>query len=394
MLYLDNNATTKVDRTVIRDIDTALLKFNGNPSSAHSEGNAAKQVLEDSRAKVADFINADPEEIIFTGSATEANNLAIRGYFEKQCRIGFVCSAIEHPSVYNFAIADLPEMYDRPSWVGFADVDFFGRVRPESLEVLLSNGDLREKPLVSIMLANNEIGTVQDIPALAEIVHRYNGVFHTDATQAIGQIPIDVKELGVDMMTVGLHKCGLPKGIGFLYVRKGISLKPQIIGGHQEHGLRAGTENIPYIYAAGKHLAFLKAGRELAKQMTPDKDPYAVLNYLLIKLRVDIYPLAPFYVNGPIDFDKNHMTRLPHNLSLSFPGFSSDHIVSMLNEKGICVSSGSACCSGEKEISRVIRAINPDATDCVIRIGLSDYTKYDDCDFFVQQLRKVLISLQ
>jgi len=228
MIYFDNAATTKLSKEVIADVTWCLENVWGNPSSIHSEGFKAKQILEESREKIARFINAKPEEIIFTSSGSESNNLAIKGFLD--INYGFDCiitTKIEHPSVYNTC-----QYLGREHRLEYTPIDSDGKVDIDKFRRLISVLSDTYFCFVSIMLANNEIGTIQPIKEIAKIVHRYQGILHVDATQAVGQIPIDVKELDCDLLTFSGHKLCCPKGIGVLYKKKTIRISPIIHGGH------------------------------------------------------------------------------------------------------------------------------------------------------------------
>ena len=347
----------------------------GNPSSTHTPGIEAKRLLEQSREKVAKFINVESEEIIFVSSGSESNNLAIKGFLEANDRFDcIITTKVEHPSVYNTCKYLGRDRYR----VEYAPVDIYGRVDVGKFKNLISILSETYFCFVSIMLANNEIGTINDIKKIAKIVHQYQGILHVDATQAVGQIPVDVKKLGCDLLTFSGHKLNAPKGVGVLYKRKDINLSPIIHGGHQENGYVAGTENLPYIYALGNQV-------ERIGKLDSD---CSVRNYLWDK----IFDLTKYsiFLNG--DFDD----RLPNNLSLTFDGVNAEALITLLDMQGVYVSAGSACSSGEKTPSRVLKAIglSDEEAFSTIRISISEDTTTEECDEFVRTLKECLDSLE
>jgi cysteine desulfurase len=379
MLYFDNAATTKVSEEVVTDIIDSLRNDWANPSSISEAGIEVKKKIERARKQIADYINADPEEIIFTGSGSEANNLAIKGFFDANANYRFDClvsTKIEHPSVYEVCKEFIDKCYHR---VEFIPVDHNGIVDPGHFQKAISLFSERYYCFVSIMLANNEIGSIQPVKKLTEYTHKYNGVFHTDATQAFGKIPIDVKDLGVDLMSVSLHKIGLPKGIGFLYKKKGIILSPIIHGGHQEMALRAGTENTAYIIAAGNQIERIKESFM----------SYEMIDYLSYKIISKCYDCC-------VDFSFNGWYRMPNILSITFEGINAEAFITLLDIDGIQVSAGSACCAGSPEPSRVLRAIglSDEEAFSTIRISIGNDTTKEECDEFVKVLGKCLESLK
>lgn len=375
MIYLDNAATTKPTKEVIADVAWCLENVWGNPSSIHTPGIEARRILEQSREKVARFINAEPEEIIFTSSGSESNNLAIKGFLDAngmyEC---IITTKIEHPSVNNACNYLNDKVWYR---VEYTPIDTYGKVKINKFKQLMAELSRSYYCFVSIMLANNEIGTINNINRIAQIVHYHGGMLHVDATAAIGQIPVDVKELDCDLLTFSGHKLNCPKGIAVLYKRDGIKLSPIIHGGHQEEGVRAGTENLPYIYALGN---------QVERIGMVDSD-CSVRNYLWDKI-LDIKEYNIF-LNG--DFDD----RLPNNLSLTFDGINAETLITLLDMRGIYVSAGSACSSGQKEPSRVLKAIglSDEEAFCTVRISIGKDTTVEECDEFVRILRECLESL-
>jgi cysteine desulfurase len=380
MIYLDNSATTKPSKEVIADVTWCLENVWGNPSSIHTPGIESKRLLEQSREKVAKFINAEPEEIIFTSSGSESNNLAIKGFLEANNMYDcIITTQIEHPSVYNTCL----HLFEN-SWykIGFAPVDSTGKVKINRFKQLISELSYFNYCFVSIMLANNEIGSINNIKKIAEIVHHHGGIVHCDATATIGQIPVDIKELGCDLLTFSGHKLNCPKGIGVLYKKKGINLSPIIHGGHQEGNLRAGTENLPYIYALGNQV------ERMSKKEFPNGE---IRDYLYKKGCEKCKEL-----NIEVKLNGDLINRLPNNLSLTFEGVNAEALIALLDMRGVCVSAGSACSSGNPEPSRVLKAIglSDEEAFSTIRISIGADTTTEECDEFVRILGECLVSLK
>jgi len=356
MIYLDNAATTKPKQAVIDAINTCLIETWGNPSSLHTIGRDAKKVVDENRKIVADFIGAKPSEIIFTSGACEANSLALCGLLY-QGDYTFITTNIEHKSIINLA-GDY--LYERDRLYvdkdGFVDLDALDRRLKSAVYTT---------PLVSIQYANNEIGTIQDMKAISELVHYYGGILHTDATQLIPDRKIDVT--GIDMMSFSGQKLGAPKGIGVLYVREGIELEP-IIYGSQENSRRGGTENVPYIAGLGEAIKHLQ-------YPTGEVRDYFV--------RQVLERIPECYLVGATG-DR----RLKNNASICFKGISGELLLLMLNERGIYASAGSAC---NHEPSHVLKAIgmSDDDIGSTVRFTFGDQTK-DDVDFVVDNLVEIV----
>ena len=362
-VYFDNNATTQVAPEV-RD---AMLPFHGelygNPSSMHAFGGQVAKSVDRAREEVARFLNAAPAEIIFTSCATESDNFAIRGtadYFGKDLKV--ITTAVEHPAVLQpcrrlkalgHEVIELP-------------VDSLGQIDLAQLDSELKNS--KTQTLVSIMWANNETGVLFPIEKIAEICKAHGAILHTDAVQVAGKIPVDVKKVPVDMLSMSGHKFHAPKGIGIFYVRKGTKLKPFMLGGHQERSRRAGTENVPYIVGLAKacELARLGMAKE-AVQLTAMRD----------RLEAGILAKCP---NVRVNGDTAH--RLPNTLNLSFEYIEGEAIAYHLSDLGICISTGSACASGSLDPSHVIRAMGVPFTAVhgSVRFSLSRYNTMDEVD--------------
>lgn len=336
-IYLDHNATTPVASSVADAVDDVVRSCFGNASSVHTFGQAAKALLDEARASVATLIGAQPAEIVFTGSGTEADNLAIRGVAEAltpATRPHLIASAIEHEAVLN----TLKALSKREWTTTLLPVGSSGVVDPTDLEAAMT----KETALVSVMHANNEIGTVQPVTELAVIAHSQGALFHTDAVQTAGKHPIDVNTLGIDLLSISGHKFNGPKGVGALWVRRGARLVANLTGGRQERNRRAGTENIPAIAGLGvaARLAATKLHGEAAR-----------LGALRDRLETGILDAVPdSAVNGTTG-------RVPNTTNVSFDGVEAEALLIALDLEGIAVSTGSACSSGTLEPSHVLRAM-------------------------------------
>ncbi len=369
-IYFDTASTTPVRREVIDRIMDVMKNVYGNPSSLHDIGVEAKNIVSNSIYKICKKIgaNSNKNEIIFTSGACEANTLAIEGLYKatKDKRFVLITTDIEHKSIMNlikdgieYAIVEYVPLYNRE-----------GSVKINELEKLCKKySDEQYKVLVSIHSANNEIGTIQDIKKISEIAHKYNAIFHTDATQLFPYYKIDVEELGIDMLSMSGQKINAPKGIGFLYVKDGIELKP-IIYGSQMNGVRGGTENVPYIAGLATAIDLL------------DYDNSNLINmqyYLFSKLSENN---IDFITNGCL------IRRLPNNINISIKDIDGESLLFFLNDLGIYVSSGSACNSVSTDISYVIKSVNYDEnySNGTIRITISKNTTKEDVDYFIDSL--------
>ena len=344
---------------------------HGNPSSIHGIGRDAREAVENARRQVARLINAPPRRIIFTGGGSEADNLAIKGVALAQRDKGnrIITTSVEHPAVLSTCRFLEKLGYN----IIYLDVDENGWLAPETLRDAITDGTI----LVTIMMANNEVGTILPIKELCAIAHERGILFHTDAVQALGKIKVDVQELGVDMLTLSGHKFHAPKGIGALYVRKGLDLEPLIHGGKQESGLRAGTENVPAIVGLGK-------AAELATYALRD---YHRVSALRDKLQEGIEKLVlGVRLNG------HPQNRLPNTLNLALPRLRGESIVIALDQHGIALSSGSACKSGFPEPTHVLIAMGRTEQEahCSIRFSLSRYTTEDEVNKTVSAMAQVL----
>ncbi len=360
-IYFDNNATTPVAPEVFDELLPYLKKFYGNPSSIHTFGGQLHRKVEQARGQVAQLIGADPEEIIFTSCGTESDNTAIMSAVESlPGKRHLITTRVEHPAVLNFC----KHLARKGFRVTFLPVNNQGQL---SIDELLKVID-EDTALVSIMYANNETGVVFPIAEIAEILKERHILFHTDAVQAVGKIPIDIKKLPVDLLSLSGHKLHAPKGVGALYVRKGTRFYPYIIGGHQERGRRAGTENVASIIGLGK--ACELAGKNLTEEISYLKGLRNKLETALLKSCPEVR------INGDVN------NRLPNTTNLSFEYVEGEAILLRLNEYGVCASSGSACTSGSLEPSHVLRAMGVPFTAIhgSIRFSLSRYNTETELD--------------
>ncbi len=370
-IYLDNNATTPVAGEVREAMLPFLQEEYGNPSSIHRYGRDAHGAVEKARRQVAGLLNTQPGRIIFTGGGSEANNLAIKGVvFSKPGTGGHIITTrVEHPAVLN--TCRFLEKYGYS--ITCLDVDGDGLLDPGDLKKAIK----KDTKLVSIMMANNETGTILPIKELCTIARERGVLFHTDAVQAAGKVQIDVQDLGVDMLSISGHKFHAPKGVGALYVRKGVALEPVIHGGGQENGMRAGTENVPEIAGLGK-------AAELALYSLPDAEKIRLLRD---RLEEGIRTLVPgARLNG------HREQRLPNTLNVTLPGFRGESIVITMDQHGIALSSGSACKSGSPEPTHVLIAMGRTVEEahCALRISLSRYTTEKDIEDTLLALGNVL----
>src|SRR4030043_38270 len=374
-IYFDNNATTPVAPEVLKGMLPYLKKLYGNPSSMHTFGGQLHRKVEDARIKVAHLIGAEPEEIIFTSCGTESDNTAIMSTAESlPNKKHIITTRVEHPAVLNFC----KHLARKGFRITFLPVNNHGQLNIDELLKVIDE----DTPLVSIMYANNETGVIFPIAEIAELLKERRILFHKDAVQVVGKIPIDVKKLPVDMLSLSGHKLHAPKGIGALYVRKGTRFHPYIIGGHQENGRRAGTENVASIIGLGKAC-------ELAAKNLEHEIPY--LSRLRDKLERNLLKCCPdVRINGDTEY------RLPNTTNISFEYVEGEAILLRLNEYGICASSGSACSSGSLEPSHVLRAMGTPFTAIhgSIRFSLSRYNTEDEIDKVLDIVPKIIKELR
>lgn len=377
-VYLDYSATTPVKEDVVKEMIPYYTEKFGNPSSLYAPGLAAKEGLDKARVQVAELINAEPNEIFFTSCGTEADNWVLEGVADALKKKGnhIITTTIEHHAILHTC----QYMEKHGVEVTYLDVDNEGFVNPEDLKAALRD----ETVLVSIMMVNNEVGTVQPIKELAAIAHEKGVYFHTDAVQAIGNVPVDVKDLDVDFISMSAHKIYGPKGVGALYKRKGITIPNFIHGGAQERKKRAGTENAAGIVGFGKAAELAKA--ELDRHIAHSRELRAYLWDIIQKEIPDVH------LNGPEDFTKRH----PGNLSVSFDYIEGEAILLRLDACGISVSTGSACSSSSLGVSHVLEAIKVPITrsNGTIRFTVGDFTTKEDIEYVGESLKKVVELLR
>ncbi|MBI4826229.1 MAG: cysteine desulfurase NifS [Nitrospirae bacterium] len=373
-VYLDNNATTRVADEARDAMLPYLTELYGNPSSMHLFGGQIHRKIEEARAEAASLINAEPEEIIFTSCGTESDNTAVMSALETGRKRHIITTRVEHPAVLNFCKAMSRRGFD----ITTLPVDKLGRIDLLNLERSITENTA----VVSIMYANNESGVIFPIEKICEIVKSKGVIMHTDAVQAVGKIPVDVKKLPVDMMSISGHKIHSPKGIGALYVRKGIRFSPYIIGGHQERGRRSGTENVASIIAFGKACGLAKDNLGIENTKVTN------LRDRLEKGLLSACPDAR--VNGDTE------NRLPNTSNISFEYVEGEAILLRLNEYNICASSGSACTSGSLEPSHVLRAMGVPFTAIhgSIRFSLSRYTTDEEIGLVLQKMPEIIRDLR
>ncbi len=375
VIYLDNNATTRVAPEAAEAMRPFFTEEYGNPSSMHFFGGGVQKHLDEARRKVGALIGAAPEEIIFTSCGTESDSTAIwsalRAYPEKK---HIVTTKVEHPGVLNVCKFLESQGYR----VTYLPTDSEGRLNLEDLKLAVTP----ETAIVSIMWANNETGVIFPVEEAARIVHAKGALFHTDAVQAVGKLPINLKDTKIDMLSLSGHKLHAPKGIGVLYVKKGARFSPFLMGGHQERGRRAGTENVPYIVGLGAAAGLALANME--KENTCVKGLRDRLQDGLVKA------IKNTRVNG------GGAERLPNTANISFEYVEGESILIMMSEKGICASSGSACTSGSLEPSHVMSSMNVPQTYAhgSIRFSFSIYNTEEDVDAVLRELPAIIERLR
>ena len=374
-IYVDNNATTRVAPEVVEEMSPYFSELYGNPSSMHFFGGQVQTKVEEARERVAGLIGARPQEIIFTSCGTESDNTAIMSALESNPeKRHVVTTRVEHPAVKNlvgqlkregYRVTELPVDRD-----GLLSMDEVSRVIAE------------DTAIVSVMWANNETGVLFPVEEIANLAKRRGAIFHTDAVQAVGKIPINLVESQIDMLSLSGHKLHAPKGIGVIYVRRGTRFSPYIIGGHQEEGRRGGTENVPYIIGMGKAC-------ELAANHLDDMN--VRVRGLRDKLEDSLLGKIP---NSIVNGDRDQ--RLPNTSSISFEYVEGESILLKLSDKGICASSGSACTSGSLEPSHVLRAMGVPFTAAhgSIRFSLSSYNTEEEIDFILKVMPPIIEELR
>lgn len=374
--YFDNSATTRVKDEVFKEMIPYLSIEYGNPSSLYSIGRSAKRAISEARRRVASLINCSPEEIYFTSCGSESDNTALKGiaYANKEKGNHIITSKIEHPAILN----SCKNLENKGFKISYIDVDKDGMLNLEKLESEITDRTV----LISIMYANNEIGTIEPIKEIAQIAHSHGIIFHTDAVQAVGNIPIDVKKMNIDMLSLSGHKLYAPKGIGALYVKSGIEFERFMDGGHQEKNKRSGTENVAGIVALGKACQIAEKNIEQYQQKLKN-----LRDYCLKKIQEKI---PDIHINGTME------RRLPGNINISFKDFNSGELLLRLDEVGICASGGSACSSKEASPSHVLTAIGlpSELSKGALRLTFGDYNSIEDVDYLVENLVRIVEEMR
>ena len=376
MIYADNAATTKISETAFHVMTSVIREGWGNPSSLYSHGQSAKEILEKSRKEIADIIGALPREIVFTSGGSEADNQAIRSAAalgKAKGKMHIVSSAFEHHAVLHTLDALKKEGFE----ITLLDVHENGIVEPSEVEAAIRE----DTCLVTIMAANNEIGTIQPFREIGAVCRRKHVLFHTDAVQAVGHIPVNVMEDNIDLLSASAHKFHGPKGVGFLYAKKGVLLTPLIAGGAQERGLRAGTENVAGIAAMAEALKETVAGmEENARHLIRMRD----------RLIHGLQEIPHAALNGDAE------RRLPGNVSFCFEGIEGESLLLLLDDKGICASSGSACTSGSLDPSHVLLAIGRvhDVAHGSLRLSIGEEITEEEADYIIQSVKEVVEYLR
>ena len=375
IIYVDNNATTRVDPVVVEAMMPYYTENYGNPSSMHAFGGNVATSVKEAREHVASLINASPEEIIFTSCGTESDSTAIRATISSiPDKKHIITSRVEHPAVKNL----YEHLAKKGYKVTFVPVDRQGRLDLDFFYDHLTE----DTALISIMWANNETGVVFPIDEIARAAKDRGIVLHTDAVQAVGKIPVDVKKVSVDLLSLSGHKIHAPKGVGALYVRKGTKFTPFLIGGHQEKGRRGGTENVASIVGLGK-----------AGMLAADLPKTSMLEVARLRDRLET-GLVSNVQNAMINGDTT--SRLPNTTNISFEYIEGESILLMMNELNICASSGSACTSGSLEPSHVLRAMGIPFTAAhgSIRFSLSHYNTEEEMDFIIDKMPPIIDRLR
>lgn len=374
-IYLDNNATTAVAPEVRDAMLPYLTDLYGNPSSMHTFGGQVGRAVEEAREKMAALLGAQPDEILFTSCGSESDNTALWSALQTQPeKRSIITTRVEHP-----AILSVCQYWERQGYhVTYLGVDSKGRLNLDEYAAALSE----DTALVSVMMANNEVGNIYPVQKMAEMAREKGVLFHTDAVQAVGKVPFRLSETAIDMLSLSGHKLHAPKGIGVLYIRKGVRFRPFLRGGHQERGRRAGTENVPYIIGMGE------AARLAAASMEAERRDVA---HLRDRLESGLLKAIPdCMVNGDVE------NRLPNTSNIAFKNVEGEAILLMLDRHGICASSGSACTSGSLEPSHVLRAMGIpfNYAHGSVRFSLSRYTTEDEVDYVIAHMPEVIQTLR
>ncbi|MBX7150549.1 cysteine desulfurase [bacterium] len=374
-IYLDHSATTPVDKRVLEAMLPFLTEEFGNPSSLHSFGRAAKVALEEARQKIASVINASPGEIVFTSGGSEADNLAIAGVARAHRERGnhLIANRIEHHAVLHI----FEELEKEGFEVTYVECDQYGMILPQTVEAAIRPGTT----LISIMHVNNEVGTINPVQEIGSIAKNRNILFHTDAVQSFGKLPLDVKTMPIDLMSMSAHKIYGPKGIGALWVRRGVKVMPILYGGSQERGQRAGTENIAGAVGFGKaaELCRLEMNAEIPRLKKMQTLLWDAIQKEIPNVRLNGHPEQ----------------RLPGHLNVSFNNAAGDELLIHLDLNGIAVSTGSACTSGAVGLSHVLKGMNiePQYGRGAVRMTLGRSSKEEDIPTIIDALKSSLVKL-
>ncbi len=377
--YFDNAATTRIKEAVLEEMFPYLSLEYGNPSSVYGLGRRARKAIEEARERVANLLHCKPNEVIFTSCGSESDNMALKGMallqqYQKTGKNHLITSKIEHPAILHTCQSLEEQGFD----ITYLDVDKNGFVDLEQLRNSIRNDTI----LISIMFANNEIGTLEPIEEIAKIAKMHNIIFHTDAVQACGNVPIDVQKMGIDMLSLSGHKIRAPKGIGALYVKTGIEFEKFMDGGHQERNKRAGTENVAGIVALGKacELARLELNSHMKKLQT-------LRDYYITQVEEKV-------PNVKLNGSRNQ--RLPGNANFSFKDVEGEALLLKLDEKGICVSTGSACSSGSPDPSHVLVAIglSKELAQGSLRTTFGEDNTIEDVDYLVENIEDAVKILR
>ena len=374
MIYLDNAASTQVHEKVVDEMLPYFKEQFGNPSSIHKYGRLASMAVQNARKRIATLVNAEPKEILLTSGGTESNNTALYGIAHRSKGKHIITSSIEHD-----AILEPCKLLERKGFqVTYLPVDKHGLVSLGDLKNVISS----DTCLISIMFANNEVGTIQPIKEICKLAHEKNIPMHTDAVQAIGKIPIDVKDLGVDLLSISSHKINGPKGVGALYIKNGIKLDPLILGGGQENGLRSGTENVPNIVGFGKACQVAKENMEQNEQH---------FRKLGAKLTSRILQEIPH-----VTFNGHPEKRIPNNIHFTFLGVNGEDLIIKLDENGIAASTGSACSVRTQKASHVLKAMgfSHEQISGSLRLTIGTSNTEKEIDDTVEILKKVVNELR
>jgi cysteine desulfurase len=375
IIYFDNAATTRIRSEVLEEMVPYLTREYGNASSLYSIGRRARRAIEKARRQVSELINCKPNEIYFTGSGSESDNTALKGfaYANKDKGNHIITSKIEHPAI----LETCENLEGKGFEISYINVDKDGRIELDELRQAIKPSTI----LISVMFANNEIGTIQPIEEISKIAKQNNITFHTDAVQAVGNVPIDVMQTNIDLLSMSGHKINGPKGVGVLYIKNGVKVEKFINGGHQEKDKRAGTENVAGIIGMGRACEI--ANLDIEKHIRTVR---RLRDYYIGQLQKEL--------PGKININGSMENRLPGNANISFEGIEASELIFKLDEKNICVSSGSACSSGSQSPSHVLTAIGlPEKyLNSAIRTTFGTSNTIEEIDYFVKIIKNIIRS--